>query len=521
MSETCLTIRQGQLASPAVAMLRWESGKPKVAILDKAVKGSLRPYLDKTLSKPPFRIRRQQPASGQRVKLIAEEVGPSDSDFLGRWAAKLTFNPLNAHNFIFTVPGPKNPRVRGTRPPPEDLELASNPCELSGTFRCSVIACPCGAQYPFLTLKCPNCGGTDPIGEVWKAHGGAIANALRGYVEQQLVSSSLFRKSLQSVRQSFEEAKAAAASSRLRPTEGDDGATTARKLISYYESVFRPGCLSDRIIADVKTVPGRETPALTASLRSCALGVRRLWNPDSRLAWNPSPSFTRECRAKVCETAKAALRATGHCAQQMVGVAAQFSPFHREFKKRIAESEDTSVNFWKVAWTVFKAVKTVGVSLLVGGAMALLKDKKFQERFERFSGRFDQAVRGCASSEAAIGNALKLNDELLRGIAKGMSFHLVAVLAEDYASATPGDQERIADTILQLVSRPPAKRLPRYARGLEGQRLRESAFALWKPKGARGAGEQGGRKHIVALWVAITVIAVLGVIALLVIFFRR
>ena len=521
MSETCLTIRQGQLASPAVAILRWDSGKPKVAILDKAVQGNLCPYLRKTLSKPPFRIRRRPQPGTRRIELIAEEVGLSDSDFLSRWAAKLTFNPLNSANFIFTIHDPKKPKSRRTRPPPEDLELASNPFELSGTFRSSVIACPCGAQYPFLTVICPNCGGTDPLGAVWNRHGIAIVTALRNCVHQQIASSSPLRESLQSVRQSFEEATAAAASTRLRRKDADDEATTARKLISYYESVFRPGCLNDRVIADVKMAPGRETPALVASLRFSTLGVRRLWNPDSRVAWNSSDSFARDCRAKVIETARPALRATGHCAQQMVGTAAQFSPFQREFKKRIAESEDTSVNFWKAAWNVFKVAKTAGLSLLVQGAMALLKDKKFQERFERFSGRFAQAVRGCASGEAAIGNALKSHNELLTGIAKGTSYHLVAVLAEDYAAATPSDQERIADSLLRLVSRPPVKRLPRYARGLEGQRLRASSFALWKPKAARGLGEQRGRKLIVALWVAIAVIALLGVIALLLVFFRR
>ena len=500
MSESCLTIRQGQLASPAVAMLRWESGKPKVAILDKSLEGNLRPYLAKALSKPPFRIRRRPQPGTRKIELIAEEVGLSDSDFLGRWAAKLTFNPLNSQNFIFTIHDPKKPKSRRTSPPPEDFELVSNPFELSGTFRSSVIACPCGAQYPFLTLKCPKCGGTDPLGTVWNSHGGAILNALCDYVHQQLASSSPLHQSLQSVRQSFEEAKAAAASSRLRPTEADDGATTARKLISYYESVFRPGCLNDRIIADVRTVPGRETPSLVASLRTSALGVRRVWNPDSRVAWNPSASFTTQCRAKVIETARPALRATGHCAQQMVGTAAQFSPFQREFKKRIAESEDTSVNFWKVAWTVFKVVKTAGFSLLVQGAMALLKDKKFQERFERFSGRFDQAVRGCASSEAAIGSALQSHEELLRGIAKGTRYHLVAVLAEDYAAVSPGDQERIADSIVGLVSRSPIKRHPRHGRGIEGQKV---------------------RKRILTLWIASSVITLVGIVALLVALLSR
>ena len=500
MSATCITIRQGELASPAVAMLRWDSGKPKVAVLDKTVEENLRPYLNQTLSKPPFRIRRRQRVGQQRVELIAEEVAPSDSDFLGRWAAKLTFNRLNTHNFIFTIHDSKKPKPRITSARPENMELVSNPFELTGTFRSSVIACPCGANYPLFTVKCSNCGGTDPIGKVWKRHSVGIVNALRDYVQQQLFSCSPLRRSLQLVRQSLVDAASAAASSKLRPTEEDDSAATARKLIAYYESVFRPGCLNDRIISDVKTAPGRETQALIASLQTSALGVRRLWNPDSRVAWNPLGSFTSECREKVIKTAKPALRATGHCAQQMVSLAAQFSPFQREFKKRIAESEDTSINYWKVAWTIFKAVKTAGVSLLVRGAMALLKDKKFQERFERFSGKFDQAVRGCPSSEAVIRNAIRLNDDLLRGIAKGMSYHLVVVLAEDYAAATSGDQERIADSILRLVSRPPSKRLPRYARGLEGQR---------------------SRRRIIVVWIASAVFALLGIIALLVVFFGR
>lgn len=311
MSFRCLAIRQGQLASTPVAMLRWEGTNPEVSILNTAAEANLRQYLHTALSKAPFRIRRQQRAGSRTIDIAAEEVAPSDADFLGRWAAKLTFSSLNEHNFIFTAAEDQD-AVSTSHP--KALEQASDLFELSGTFRSSLIACPCGGQYPFLTVSCPQCGGTDPIGALWKKHGNLIVQMFSDFTLRQLVSASPLRASLQAVREAFDGAVAAEGDAALTPLETDDEGTTSRKLLSYYKGVFQHGCLNEKIIADLKVAPGREYAGIINGLRKAACDRRSLWKTDCTIGWNPADTFAAKCQAALLDAGRPAMQGTGHTA---------------------------------------------------------------------------------------------------------------------------------------------------------------------------------------------------------------
>ena len=474
MSVCCLAIRQGQLASPPVAMLQWEGARPKVSILDTAAEANLRQYLHTALSKAPFRIRRRQRGGSRTIYIAAEEIQSSDADFLGRWAAKLTFSSLNSHNFIFTTA--KDQDVASISQPRE-LEQASDLFELSGTFRSSLIACPCGGQYPFLTVKCPQCGGTDPLGALWEKHGGVIVQALSDFALGQLASKTSFRESLQSARKAFEAAVVAEGNSALTPLETDDEATTSRKLLSYYKEVFRHGCLNGRIIAALKVAPGREYIGIVNRMRNTARDLRGLWKPGCTIGWNPPEAFTTKCQGGLLDAGRPAMQAAGHTAQQMIKVAAQFGPFHSEFKRRVAASEDEVGTFFKGAWRAFKAVKTMGVSELIRGVLKGMKDEKFRGRFERFSKAFNQAVAACAKTKSAIDHSLALHQELLSRLAKGMRYHLIIVLAEDYAAADQDGQTRLADCLAKIAHCSPLKRRALHGRGLKAQKMRKVMFA--------------------------------------------
>ena len=474
MSFRCLAIRQGQLASTPVAMLRWEGTNPEVSILDTAAEANLRQYLHTALLKAPFRIRRQQRAGSRIIDIAAEEVARSDADFLGRWAAKLTFSSLNEHNFIFTAAEDQD-AVSTSHP--KALEQASDLFELSGTFRSSLIACPCGGQYPFLTVSCPQCGGTDPIGALWKMRGSLIVQMFSDFTLRQLVSTSPFRASLQAVRKAFDGAVAAESDSALTPLETDDEGTTSRKLLSYYKGVFTHGCLNEKIIADMKVAPGHEFTGIINGLRKAARDRRSLWKTDCTTGWNPVDGFAAKCQAALLDAGRPAMQATGHTAQQMIKVAAQFGPFHTEFKRRLAASEDDVGTFFKGAWRAFKAVKTMGVSELIHGVLQGKKDEKFRERFERFSKAFTQAVAACAKTKIVLDHSLASHHELQSRLANGMRYHLIIALAEDYAVAGQDEQGRIADCLAKAVHYPPPKRHPLYERGIRTQKRRRILFA--------------------------------------------
>jgi len=455
-------------------MLRWEGARPEVSILDTAAEPNLRQYLHTALSRAPFRIRRRQRAGSRTIDIAAEDVMPSDADFLGRWAAKLTFSSLNRHNFIFTA---AEDRDAVSISQPKDLEQASDLFELSGTFRSSLIACPCGGQYPFLTVKCSQCGGTDPFGALWEKHGGVIVQALSDFALGQLTSNGSFRESLQTTRRAFEAAVVAMGNSALTPLETDDEATASRKLLAYYEGVFRHGCLNEKIIAALKVAARREYNGILNGLRNTARGLRSLWKSDCTIGWNSTEAFTTKCQGELLNAGRPAMQAAGHTAQQMIKVAAQFGPFHSEFKRRVAASEDDVGTFFKGAWRAFKAVKTMGVSELIRAGLKGMKDQKFRERFERFSKAFDQAVASCAKTKSVIDHSLALHHELLSRIAKGMHYHLIIVFAEDYAAANPDEQARMADCLAKVAQCPPLKRRTLNDRGLDAQKLRKVMFA--------------------------------------------
>ena len=470
MSVRCLVVRQGQLVSPPVAMLRWEGASPEVSILDTAAESNLREYLHTALSIAPFRIRRRKRAGSRAVDVAAEKIAPSDADFLGRWAAKLTFSSLNRHNFIFTA-AKDGDAISISRP--TVLEQASDIFELSGTFRSSLIACPCGGRYPFLTVKCPQCEGADPLGVLWEKHGSVIVQKLSDFALGQLTSNNSFRESLQTTRKAFEAAVVAVENSALTPLEADDEATASRKLLSYYEGVFRHGCLNEKIITALKVAPGREYTGIINGLRNTARGLRSIWKADCTAGWNPTEAFATKCQGGLIEAGRPAMQGAGHTAQQMIKVAAQFGPFHGEFKRRVAASEDDVGTFFKGAWRAFKAVKTMGVSELIRAGLKGMKDQKFRERFERFSKAFDQAVASCAKTKSVIDHSLALHHELLLRLAKGMRYHMIVVLAEDYAAAKPDEQARMADCLAKAFQCPPLKRRALHDRGLDAQRKRK------------------------------------------------
>lgn len=160
----------------------------------------------------------------------------------------------------------------------------------------------------------------------------------------------------------------------------------------------------------------------------------------------------------------------------MIKVAAQFGPFHAEFKRRVAASEDDVGTFFKGAWRAFKAVKTMGVSELIRGVLKGMKDEKFRERFERFSKAFTQAVAACAKTKIVIDHSLASHHELQSRLAKGMRYHLIVAIAEDYAVASQDEQARIADRLAKAVQCPLPKRHLLYERGIAAQKRRRILF---------------------------------------------
>jgi hypothetical protein len=455
-------------------MLRWNGAAPSVRIFDTAAESDLRNYLRIALSKPPCRIRRKARDTSGKIELIAEDVIPSDSDFAGRLAAQLTFNPRNEHDFIFTAAGREDARLAARS---SQSAVASDLFDLNGTFRSSLVLCPCGTQYPFLTVKCPNCGGFDPFGVLWEKHGSAILQHLSRGIHERLASNSSLCRSLRTVQKSFGDAVAAKANSAGTPLETDDRATASRKILSYYESVFRRGCLTEEIIGVLKSAPSRECSEVIHSLRNSARAMRGLWRQGNVESWDPSESFTTKCHAAIVDSARPALRATGKTAKDMVKVAAQFGPFHAEFKRRVAATEDDLGNFLKGVWRAVKAVKTMGVSEVFRATIETMKDNRFRERFDRFSLAFDKSVASCAGTQKVIDQALRSYDQVLSKIAQGMFFHLMALLAEDYAASDQIGQERMAACIAKIGHCPPSPPRPLYCRGLDAQRRRRIIFA--------------------------------------------
>ncbi len=416
-----------------------------------------------------------QHAGNRKVELVAEEVALSDSDFLGRWAAKLTFNPLNSHNFIFTT---SKRGSASSREQPENSYLESDLFKLSDTFRSSVIVCPCSAQYPFLTVKCPICGGTDPVGGLWQRHGNVIIQLLSDLTLQGRASASPFRESFESAFKSFEAALTAERNTALMPIETDDEGASSRKLLSYYEEVFRQGCLNEEIITGLSVAPRHEYMRIINGLRNTARNIRSIWKTDCTAGWNPTEAFAKKCLGDLIEGARPGVQGVGYSAQQMIKVAAQFGPLHSEFIRRAAASEDGVGMFFRGAWRAFKAVKTMGVSELIRAGCKGMKDKKFRERFERFSKDFNAAVASCAKTGRVIDHSLARHDDLLLRLAKSMRYHMIIVLAEDYAAAGSDDQIRIADSLAKAVQCPPLTRGTFNDRGLDAQKRRRAIF-LW------------------------------------------
>lgn len=450
MKARCLAVRLGGITSTPVAVLRWKGEKPEVSIFDKAVESILRHYLNHSLAKAPTRIRRKKRDGSEIIDVFAEEVRAPDRDFLRRWATKLTFSVRNTEKFIFTVVDEDEFSQRGKSP---ELYLESNLFELSSTFKSSCVTCACGCQYPFLTIACPQCCSFDPLGALWEKYASLIVRKFNETTQAQLQSRSVLQESLKSVQASFRSAVNASKSTAFAPLDSDDETAVARKLLAYYQGVFREGCLPHPLIENLKTADRREFSGIITVLRNIALDVRTIWKPACSTGWNPNQHFLTNFQTELLNCGRPAIQTIGRTGQQMIKVAAYFTPFHNEYKKRSVVSEIDAGTVLKGAWRALKAVKTFGLSEAIRFGINEAKDQKFRERFQRFSESFDRGVAACENSDVAIAQSLALHNTLLSGLSKGMSYHLVIVLAEDYAAAKPDERVRIAECLAKAISR--------------------------------------------------------------------
>jgi hypothetical protein len=172
-----------------VGLVHWDQHQPQLSVLIEDERESLRYLVAVESKKPLYRIVRQRDDKTGKVLLAADSIELGSSQFLGRFASRLTFNPLNVRNFVATVEE-DIAQVAATQR--EQNELVSDLFDQPETPTAPLVCCPCGHQYPPFTPKCPICGGKDPLGSYLYAKAQSRRRNLAHLVCKELKADSLY-----------------------------------------------------------------------------------------------------------------------------------------------------------------------------------------------------------------------------------------------------------------------------------------------------------------------------------------
>ncbi len=347
----------------------------------------------------------------------------------------------------------------------------------------SMTRCACGANYSFLSVDCSSCNGNDPIGFLWTNNDTQILEHLEEQIVQGCCSTPMGLYSvLDQIQKGLSETvKNANDSGRLGNLEGLQEHEVARKMLDFFDPVFKVPYLKAQQIEAVKQAARREGMLVSETLgteakRFCSeLGVELAGE-----AWVPTPGFNEHLAQRLTSIWSEPLTELGQDASAcFLKAAAAYYPVRLNWEKQsMPEHEGVKVARW--AWRGFKAFKTMGVSLAFEIGKSLMKSNKQQEQFDRFKSSLNDLLSQCDRLQQRIERAKDYHQKLLSKLGNKLTYHTVFSVADYYGPLEPSNQDRLANRVATFTGVADWKTAKFKERGIKAARKRKTAkILLW------------------------------------------
>lgn len=406
----------------------------------------------------PRRILRQR--LGEKVVVRGVPVAWPDPAWHQAWADAVTFCGQAANRYM-------------ARPIAVDESQLRNGQAGLAPLTPGDIACPCGWSYDVTERHCSRCGGADPLRAVVRD---VHELELRIAAEVSVVAGEPLLRALGEFRSLIETHRVRL--EREPPNiEGMLSKSAAAATLDDLRERLDIGGLTRERLKSLRADVGKAPQDIGAGLLRHAMAIRQRWTADTRpLAVADVVASARaeieHYWRQVTTQVRVVLDARGLAV-------AHFAPVHGTLKKTIDTPDWQSA--LRFGWTALTAIKTLGMSLVLKGALWLFKEGRSARALETFDKSLGSFREELVRTESVLTGIE--HEERARGSARArnMARLLVRTLEIDYAAAPPDGQLEIAQSVaLLLGTRPPAAddRRPRLGLFLRRYRVVLTLIAL-------------------------------------------
>lgn len=409
---------------------------------------TLRVLLAHAATASPSRILRSRDRG--RVRVVAERIPPDNAAWFPVYADLLTFHRRANREFTASV----------VDAIPAGLQLRDAPAaHLAGDALSSTrappirVPCPCGGTYPFLSAACNRCRGTDPLSAVVGTDIQALADRFLPAMPALTAAGEL--GACTALRGPFarhlDRLKAAATSTEHL----DEKPRAAATLDDLRARVEIQGLSKDGVSQLVGSVK-RDTDALLWWAESYARTERQHWMPGAAFGWIPTDAARRRLGAEIGRRARPTIDAARAVGAAQVAAAGRLARASRIFQRILDKT--WYGDLFRTTLTVVSAIKTLGVSLLLKGAMWAVREERDAQTLAQFDEALGHFGDSLGKAVAALDFATRQERVSASARRAALSTFLVTALAHDYASASPAEQHAIARRVaIRFGDRPPRR----------------------------------------------------------------
>jgi len=437
----CFSVRKSDVPQPQ-ALVFWRGSDAFIIPRNgEASLGAIKEYVAYRTISPPSRIERVQ--KGTDVELRNIPLPLDDFTLAQVVAGKLTFTPLNKNNFLFAPYRADQVEIASAihltgDHISGDLFALSNKCSARAPQSPPNIRCLCLATHSVFSERCSKCGRWNPLGHLWKHSGEKIIAHMSALVSAALPSMDRSLPSADSIVRGSDKYFVAFDAFPVIE-EDEEEKQSIRKLLQYFDGLFGVQVIDKTTLEAARELPKEFASTIIADLVTLSVLLRRCWNHTSFSGWLPGGDFTRRLydgERALFESVVIKVKDVGGA----VAIAASmYAPIQDHFKKMLNPSMlSKAYEFFRWFVAGFTAVATFGVSLLLKVGLSIFKEKKQQERYERFIAKLDELFNKSKALKDAVDLVRQRKGAVIVELTPQLINHMLILMAHDYA-ASPHD----------------------------------------------------------------------------------
>jgi|GEM_PF-5410370 len=442
----CFSVRQNNLNSQPMAFVYWKGSEafiiPVKAENNHSI-GQLQSYVGYRSTFPPFIIERE--SLGNKIQLKSIPIALDDYRMAINISNQLTFSTQNKNKFIF-LPYHATQEELKNAIHLVDGYLYSNFLSYPRKYKSALksapmIQCACAGEYRVFESRCPKCGRWDVLGHLWKheqkkiiEHMNDTANKVIAKIKPSPVIGAISQGSTVFI-DLFNK-------SEFEINDQDDQAKIIQKLLGFFDSLMCLKLVDKSTLNIAEKLPQEVVKLIISEFIKISILLRRHWDHNTFTGWFPTSEFVSEVSDGIKEYCLSVVKSLKEAGGTFAVASIMYAPIRDNLQEQL------NPGFWKGLYNQFRwfmagfnAAATFGLSLALKAGSAILKDKKQQERFDKFIDKVGNLAEKCADLNQNVETLQQFHTGIFPISSPFLINHSLLVMAHDYAKRS--DEQRI------------------------------------------------------------------------------